>query len=371
MASSAFVFNPVSIGHNFSFFLTHEGVWCCGSKTFGGLGMGVSCLNTLKKAVKVEFSQVIYSVCCGQGHTLFLNSEGKVWACGWNAYGQLGALPLSPPRYVPVEICDLPKIRSIHTSYNHTILLDCEGEVWICGGNNCGQVGDDRICLASYPFKKVRKDLPKIQAINAGESSSMFVDTEGGVWCVGTCKHLYKSTTVEKVKGLPPIQFVSHRDGHSLFLDYNGSVWACGSNFAGQLGVGNLLLPSKFSTECIKVPSTEIFVAISTGRAHSLFLTGGGQVFVCGSDAKGQLGLGQGSRVNVPTPLVSLPPIAVICAGIQESIFADREGVCWACGSDSKAIPDVASAVPIRIEQLPPVIHELTVTHVKSARNLL
>ena len=84
MASSAFVFNPVSIGHNFSFFLTDEGVWCCGSEAYGGLGLGDSCFNTLRKAVKVEFSQVIYSVCCGQGHTIFLDSEGKVWACGWN-----------------------------------------------------------------------------------------------------------------------------------------------------------------------------------------------------------------------------------------------------------------------------------------------
>lgn len=89
MTHFSHVFNPVSIGVGYSFFLTVDSVWCCGKEDYGGLGLG-DLKTTKKQVLQVESLQNINFISCGQGHTCFLDSEGTVWMCGWNEHGQLG-----------------------------------------------------------------------------------------------------------------------------------------------------------------------------------------------------------------------------------------------------------------------------------------
>ena len=377
MASGCFAFNPVSIGQGFSFFLSDNGVWCCGKGIFGSLGLGPSLTNTHKQITKVEFTQrKINFVSCGQAHTCFLDSEGTVWVCGWNDYGQLG-FDLLTPRFYPTEVEHIPKIKALHTSYNHTILLDFEGGVWTCGWNTCGQLGTGRAQGSRPSFERV-SDLPQILSINAGKFCSLFVGVEGSVWVAGNGNFFMNASKtdasrVEEVTGLPPIKFVSCRRRHVLFLDYTGSVWASGSNLDGQLGVGSLLPPNKSTetSERIKVPGSEIFTAVSTGDSHSLFLSNCGQVFVCGSNINGQLGLEGEKTVFELKPLPNLPHITIICAGQEQSILVDVDGVVWACGSTTSGneLANACSSVPTKIE-LPPIIHKQTVVPTKSARRI-
>src|SRR3990167_9234292 len=330
MAHQSFVYNPVSIGFDFAFYLSADGgVWCSGAEDFGGLGMGEDILDTNCQVVKLAALENINFVSCGQGHSCFLNAEGEVWMCGWNMYGQVGKDPDRTRIFHPEKITYIPKIRVLHTSFNHTIFLDFEGDVWTCGWNHCGQLGmgTDSPALR-YTIEKV-PNLPKIVAINAGRSNSFFVDAEGVVW---TFNKQYK---IEQVTGLPPIQFVSLRAYHSLFLDYNGSVWARGANTWGQLGLGHFN-GDMHDQVCKKVPSNEKFKAVSTGTSHSLFLNENGQVYVCGANDSGQLGLVNKDNVCELTLIPDLPVISFICAGQEQSVFVDTEGVCWACGSNAR-----------------------------------
>ena len=141
--------NPVSIGLGYSFFLSENAVWCCGKDTSGALGLGNETRDTKGKLHRVTTLSNITFVSCGQGHTLFLDIEGTVYGCGWNGDGQLGlgnirvALDFNGVldlKY-PVVIPGLPKIQILHTRYNHSIFLDFEGGVWVCGWNNKSQLG--------------------------------------------------------------------------------------------------------------------------------------------------------------------------------------------------------------------------------------
>ena len=364
MAHQSFVYNPVSIGFDFAFFLSADGgVWCSGVEDNGGLGMGEDILDTGGRVVKLETLANINFVSCGQGHSCFLNANGDVWMCGWNIYGQVGRPAHQTGIFYPEKITDIPKIRVLHTSFNHTIFLDFEGDVWTCGWNNNGQlgIGSDSPELR-HTIEKI-PNLRKIVAINAGTSFSYFIDEKGAVWTVG------KQYKIEQVTGLPPIQFVSNRSLHSLFLDYNGSVWARGANIKGQLGLG-YYYGNMYDSK--KVPSNEKFTAVSTGTSHSLFLNENGQVYVCGANQSGQLGLGNNNNVCELTLIPNLPVISFICAGEEQSVFVDTEGVCWACGSNARGeLGDILStATPTQIENLPPIIHKQSRTQsTKSARN--
>ena len=362
MAHQSFVYNPVSIGFDFAFLSADGGVWCSGAEDYGGLGMGEDFLDTGGRVVKLETLVNINFVSCGQGHSCFLNANGDVWMCGWNKYGQVGRPVHQTGIFYPEKITDIPKIRVLHTSFNHNIFLDFEGDVWTCGWNNKGQLGmgTDSPALR-YTIEKV-PNLPKIVAINAGIISCFFIDTEGVVWTFD------KQCKIEQVTGLPPIQFVSNRALHSLFLDYNGSVWARGANSRGQLGLGHF----REMYGIINVPSNEKFTAVATGASHSLFLNENGQVCVCGANDSGQLGLVNKDDVCELTLIPDLPVISFICAGEEQSVFVDTEGVCWACGSNARGeLGDILStATPTQIENLPPIIHKQTRTQsTKSAMN--
>ena len=87
---------------------------------------------------------------------------------------------------------------------------------------------------------------------------------------------------------------------HTLMLDPLGRLWGCGGNFAGQLGLGHnepgvnqltqIQLPAAFVDDPIQ--------QVIAGGAHTLVLTKAGQLWGCGWNDSGQLGLGHNNIVH-------------------------------------------------------------------------
>ena len=85
---------------------------------------------------------------------------------------------------------------------------------------------------------------------------------------------------------------------HTLFLDKDGNVYGSGLNDYGRLGLGNPITSTTHTNQynytyvnSISITSTTI-TKISVGVAHSLFLTNSYQVYSCGYNNNGQLGIG-------------------------------------------------------------------------------
>ena len=58
---------------------------------YGQLGQGLNVLSSSQPLQIAKLKGVdIQSVSCGQNHSLFLSSNGTVYACGNGFYGQLG-----------------------------------------------------------------------------------------------------------------------------------------------------------------------------------------------------------------------------------------------------------------------------------------
>ena len=89
----------------------------------------------------------IVQISAGILHTVAIDEEGRVYICGNNEYGQLGD---GTTTNSPLPICISDKenelkgkrIISISAGEAHTVALDEEGKVYTWGYNRCGQLGD-------------------------------------------------------------------------------------------------------------------------------------------------------------------------------------------------------------------------------------
>jgi alpha-tubulin suppressor-like RCC1 family protein len=158
------------------------------------------------------------------------------------------------------------------------------------------------------------------------------------------------------IPGIDDVVAVSAGDRFSLLLTKNRQVYSFGRNNTGQLGLGangpeTDEPPFGESTIDVGAPTLienlKEIVAISAGGYHSLFLNNQGQVFSCGDNETGQLGIGNNEDAASfaeyydteidpwryePTLIEELEGIVAISAGHSHSLLLNSQGQVLSCG---------------------------------------
>ena len=323
----------VAAGVHHSIFIDSDNtVWISGDNLKGQLGLKGVGRTTSPEKLNVMNKKVIHSVCAGAFHSLFLDADGCVWACGNDDCGQLG-VDESLDREQPQKIQNIPKIRSISASAFSTFLLSEEGTVWSCGHNNTQGLALER------KETKFFGNLPKIELVACGVHHCVFVDHEAALWTFGynyygqlgfgdtVCRYNPEKLIHFQRK----IQFASAGAYFTLVLDEDGNVWACGTNEFGQLGSNSFEDCCNFQ----QIHGIPLVRYLATGFHHSLFLDFDGIVRSCGYNNCGQLGLGDTEQRNTPETVEIDIGIDFICAGGTHSIVVDTSGGIWTCGNNN------------------------------------
>lgn len=120
---------------------------------------------------------------------------------------------------------------------------------------------------------------------------------------------------------------------YAMLLARNGTVYGHGSNAFGQLALGNHVRRVDGWHAVAPLPAIK---SVACGGDHVLALAEDGRVFSWGWAEKGQLGIGSNLGVNevsVPSWISSLPPVRAIGAGgYAHSAAIDREGALYVWG---------------------------------------
>jgi len=119
---------------------------------------------------------------------------------------------------------------------------------------------------------------------------------------------------------------------HSLWIDQQGNVYTSGNNDRGQLCLGGtepfVNLPNQVS---LKGPA----VAAAIGEDFTLILLDDGSVYGCGSNEKGELGLGNSvNSVDTPSNDNGLSNIIDLSAGLNHALFQAANGNVYGTGSN-------------------------------------
>jgi alpha-tubulin suppressor-like RCC1 family protein len=133
----------IAAGGHSSLALTGTGqVLAWGFNVSGGIGDGTTENRTAPVAVQLP-APAIAIAAAWDGHALALLADGRVFAWGFNEYGQCGFGTDTPAEPAPGPVTGLPpNVVAIGAGANHSLALDAAGNVWAWGNNSAGQLND-------------------------------------------------------------------------------------------------------------------------------------------------------------------------------------------------------------------------------------
>ncbi|XP_066556921.1 secretion-regulating guanine nucleotide exchange factor isoform X3 [Amia ocellicauda] len=127
--------------------------------------------------------------------------------------------------------------------------------------------------------------------------------------------------------------------GHSALLTAAGELWVCGQNHRGQLGLGHT--SDVLTFQLCPGPAGRVVRQVACGWDFTLLLMEGGVVYSCGSNVFGQLGVpGLPGHGTQPRHVQSLcEEVTGVAAGLRHSMAVTGSGRVyqWGTGLASEA----------------------------------
>ena len=300
-------------------------------------------------------------------HSAIIRTGGTLWTCGNNARGQLGLSDefksfdsIDYFRQVP----NISGVKSVSCGGLHTAIILDTGELWTCGANDEGQLGNNlttglangsstmgnRLDILAESYTFVRAFIPNgrtVKSVSCGAEYTMVILDNSSVWGCGWAGN--GAIGVDPTTGSTP-EFVQSLDSnenyitgakkiacggnHTLVLLTDDTVMSSGSNAFGQLGD-----TSGDRDRFKKIQGiTSTNTSIACGMHHTAILGSDGQVLTCGYNYFGQLG--RGLRIGVIKPpnemgvVGNLQQIQQIACGAYNTYALDSDGALWACGAN-------------------------------------
>ena len=316
----------------------------------------------------------VLQLSAGHAHTLALLGNGSVWSWGRGDCGQLGygkpeaALQPGAAGSRPRQVEALPPTVNIAAGGNHSLVVGWDGSVLGFGLHGRGQLGLGGgeagsgagphhtfepmlvvglshvrawlvTCGASHSAVVVQPIGPVLSACTQRVSSVYtFGRNDEGQLGLGTLHDTFHPSP--PALAAPPVLLAAAGAAHTVLCDSSGEVWTCGSNRQGQLGVrvGSDAWQDRFVRVAVRSPLTlpVHVVQLSCGSSHTCAVSASGELFAWGAGRAGQVGvLPPRERTPEPKRIASLPPVATVDCGSLHTVVltSDRRLFSWGSGT--------------------------------------
>jgi len=340
----------IAAGANHSLFKIGGNLWGMGYNQQGQLGDGTGSDVLLPEKIFSSSSRISVTTIMAGGdyHSRFGTSSGilpantGLWGMGANGIGELGDGAYTY-RYTPEQVLSGTAISAVAAGNGHSLYIRSDGSLWGMGRNIYGQLG-----LGSVPSTNIQVQIVSsgVTAVAAGWEHSLFVKSDGSLWAMGFDGYGQlgdgshgpdANVTAPKQIIFNGVKAVAAGEFHSLFIMSDGSLWGMGDNRYGQLGTNGFSDPideSIIQPVPVQLVASNV-VAVAAGWYHSLFIKSDGSLWGMGDNHYGQLGFGDTPSLSTPTRLVAggvaariiLPSIASISLSGADLILNGANGV--------------------------------------------
>lgn len=312
--------------------------------------------------------------------SLGIRTDGTLWTWGYNGHGEL-AQNLAPSDGInrsPIQVGAGYTWKEIGSGRSLFAAIRSDGTLWTCGRNDYGQLGigvaggtqgDTSQDKSSMVQVGSATDWKLVDAANAGYSIGA-IKNDGTLWMwggnqyctlgtgdggggIGTMGGAKSSPT--QVGSLTTWKDLSVGSQHTLALKTDGTLWAWGRDGYGQIGTG-VGGGTYFSTP-VQVGTGNYWKQISAGANHSAAVRIDGTVWAWGYNGQGELGLGDTTNRSSPTQIGGLTTWKMVQAGANESMFMLKtDGTIWGTGANYATglnqPSDVAFSSPVQVSTL-------------------
>ncbi|XP_071454311.1 inhibitor of Bruton tyrosine kinase [Hetaerina americana] len=224
--------NQVAMGKFHSIFVSSDGrVFACGHGK-GRLGLNSEETVMTPKQIPLppnheagkvlDTRYVVVSATVGQDHSLLLTATGSVYAFGMNAHYQLGLDPPPPVQHTPKLVLNLPTfLIGIKAARYHSVAWS-SSQVYTWGSNH-GQLGhsrDDEWVLTPRKISHLRGG--NFVTVSAGDSATVVGSSRGDIFVLQD----YLCRKIGNVHGIPRrIEVVGGRLDPTLIKSEDVSGW--------------------------------------------------------------------------------------------------------------------------------------------------
>lgn len=294
-------------------------LWYCGDSQF------------IKSETLIKLSsRQIKDYDCSCDHVIAIDMESQLWGCGYNVHGELGIGDAD-------GFCELTQLNRfkqncdlVSCGCGFTAVCDSNGDVWTCGDNFLGQLGrhDNQDGISNFIFKKV-------DGINNSKVKSMLSDTflvvtgeNNKIWSSLQKKEIMEDMSLQSMK----YKTIRHCNDSIMCIDTEGNLWGCGYDVNHILG---LQTQNKNMYHLTQININAKFTDVSLSMLCSLALDVDGNIWTCGLNHYGQLGIGNYENTCVFKKIVTDHPITFISikAYYHFNVALDIDGNIWICGS--------------------------------------
>lgn len=254
--------------------LTENGeVWSWGYNNYGQLGHGDTANRAQPKRIEyfvtnnIQIAKIIPSRPNVYDHAsvLFLTTDGKVYGCGYNNFGQLGN-GTTANQLTPVRCGSLTNITCVALGGmpHHAYAVESNGNLWVWGNNGQGQLGLGDVTVRQTPI------------LHPSLNNAVKAIAAGGYTAAGATP-----------------------TGHGVVLKSDGTIWVAGYNGYGQLGLGDTTDRTSFT----QITHAAFFTDIVTGDGRypsCAAISNQHEIYLWGYNGYGQCGTG--NTVNQLSP---------------------------------------------------------------------
>jgi alpha-tubulin suppressor-like RCC1 family protein len=279
--------------------------------------------------------------------SLLLTPAGDAYGCGRNDDGQLGlgdTVQRSVPTYITglsegSAVTGLPR-RGGDAWGEASLFLTPAGDVYGCGKNGDGELG-----LGDYTQREVPTLITglsygsAVTGIFSVSWNSFFLTPGGDAYgcglnnnhLLGLGPHTLSTQTYPSPMYITgtTVADISTSHEHTMFLTTAGDVYANGQNGFAELGDGTTTTRD-WPTYITGLSQGTAVTDILSTNYHSFFLTAAGNVYGCGLNGQGQLGLGDTTQREVPTLITG--GVTNFCGGLGTTSFLTAAGDVYSCG---------------------------------------
>ena len=274
--------------------------------------------------------QTVKDVACSSGTTWAVTTDGKLFGCGDNQYGQQGDGTTTDVTTFTQRLTD-QTVKDVVCSTCTTFAVTTDGKLFGCGNNTWGQTSDLEEEGMITEFTQRLSD-QTIKSVVCSNDTTWAVTTDGKLFGCGVDGGQGDDTgpvrTMTQRLSDQTIKSVACSRVTTWAVTTDGKLFGCGNNSYGQQGDGTTTDVTTFTQRL----SDQTIKDVVCTTDNTWALTTNGKMFGCGNNESGLQGDGTTDNVTTFTQRLTDQTVKVVACSDSMVMALTTDGKLYGTG---------------------------------------